>query len=693
MTVGRPKFPDFRRRILFLFLISIAFPGVYFSYTGLRAIVKEQELNRNILIQNLERTLEFEIDQFERALEQSERNVARSLEQTDPAAFPKFLEELSKWHPWIEEAFVFDSLWNLRAPLPFLPEPLPAVGDDLVKEISLRSKIAAIEQLELQRDYPTALASLESITNQTSSPQSAVVINTYLARCALADGKPAIARRAYTAVIEADSNFFFSRPISYAGFAWLEIIDDLIEREKLDEALQKLLQFHDRLLEFYFHLSREQYLYLLQGIHTRTERITKELKAATNTSIELSSLDEREQQVETMIDRAQEVQSRLRSERLGIQTPGATDRIIHHSTIVDGKPTRLSLIPSETVRKGSQWVALGIREEEIEREFLLHGLRSVRLAGHFDVSVQKDSSKRSEQADLVSLKMRATASLFPSWRVAGSLKKPETLKIFGIEMPLLSIGLTCTIVAIVLLGIFMIYRDIRREQELSDMKSQFISNVSHELKTPVAAIRMLAENLQEGRVADESRHRQYYQLLSQEGARLSHLIENILDFSRIEANKKVFDFEMHDLSKLVEDSVSQFRSLMELRPSEIDTDFEHPLPQVSVDPEALRLLLFNLFDNAVKYSDKEVQIDVRLRRNGRFVSLEVEDHGCGISKKDQERIFEKFYRGERQSGRKVVGSGIGLTLVKEIAEAHGGTVEVQSELGVGTTFQVNLPIG
>jgi signal transduction histidine kinase len=288
--------------------------------------------------------------------------------------------------------------------------------------------------------------------------------------------------------------------------------------------------------------------------------------------------------------------------------------------------------------------------------------------------------------------LHAAAVLFPGWEVTVSAKKALTISLFGIRAPLVSIGFGSLVVVVILLGIFSIYREIRREEELSQMKSEFISNVSHELKTPVAAIRMLADNLRENRVETEARAKEYYQLISREGARLSHLIENILDFSRIEEKKRSFRMERHDLTAIVGETVRQFTALVEDRSRVITLDMPADLPQVLIDPDAIALAVFNLLDNAVKYSGRETRINVKISRSDPFVCIAVEDHGVGISRHDQARIFEKFYRGIETDGKKIPGSGIGLTLVKEIALAHHGRVEVRSTLNVGSTFQLILPI-
>lgn len=680
------------RRIFLVFLFSIAFPGLYLSYLGLRSIVKEQDLQRGLLMQSLGRTLEFEIDKFEQQLEKSEESVARSFFTSKTQLSPVAHDTLSVSHPCIEQVFVFDSLFNLYKPLPFASERLGGRAP-LPFESFLRNKIEAAEQLETQGDYGAALSSYEQILKEHLSFQTKVVANTYLARTASALGNQALARSAYNAIIEADSTFLLSHPISYAAFAWLEIITDLINRGRTADALQKSMQFHQRLLDFYFQFSSDQHRYFLQKLHAQIGLLEKSSNLTNDLKSILNSLEEREHSLARILSQGEEIELWLQRQKALFYAQNSSARAQHHSLIIDGELTPLSLISIDNTSDSRRWVALVIRPDEIERKFLLPLLQSGDWANDLIVTVRADSLQGVSQQELISSKMHKTAALFPSKRVSVSAKTTTTVKILGFQTSFLSIGFVFLVVGIILLGIFIIYRDIRREEELSRMKSDFISNVSHELKTPIAAIRMLADNLRGSRVAEETRRMEYFRLISKESARLSHLIDNILDFSRMEERRKAFQLEKQSLSEIVIETVRQFKSLMDEKSQTINTDLDEDLPKVLVDPEALAVALLNLLDNAVKYSEKDTQINVRVCRNGASVCIEVEDRGVGISKKDQENIYEKFYRVQRTDGKKIPGSGIGLTLVKEIVDAHKGSVELQSELGVGSTFRIMLPIG
>jgi signal transduction histidine kinase len=243
-----------------------------------------------------------------------------------------------------------------------------------------------------------------------------------------------------------------------------------------------------------------------------------------------------------------------------------------------------------------------------------------------------------------------------------------------------------------LAGLALVFANVRRELRLSRMKSDFVANVSHELKTPLALIRLFAETLELGRVPNAEKARQYHRIINKESRRLTQLINNILDFSRIEAGRKEYRFAPGDAGAVVRDVVEAYRFPIEQQGFSLAVDVPDDLPELPIDPEALSQALINLVNNAIKYSPDEKRIEIRARREGGAVRLSVTDHGIGIPRSEQKKIFEKFYRAESSLVHTTKGSGLGLALVQHIMEAHGGRVEVASAPGEGSTFALVLPL-
>lgn len=241
-------------------------------------------------------------------------------------------------------------------------------------------------------------------------------------------------------------------------------------------------------------------------------------------------------------------------------------------------------------------------------------------------------------------------------------------------------------------GMVFTYRGVRKEMELAKIKSDFVSNVSHELRTPLALIRLYAETLELGRVPQKDKQQDYYCTIRKESERLTALINNILDFSRIEAGRKEYDFRETNLPELVRTTLEAYRYQIEQQGFSFEEKIADDIPPVMVDREAIARSLLNLVNNAIKYSSDDRYLGVNLQRSNGSVKLEVVDHGIGIAREEHSKIFEKFYRVCDPLVHNTKGSGLGLCLVRHIAHAHGGNVEVESVPGKGSKFSLLLPV-
>ncbi len=241
-------------------------------------------------------------------------------------------------------------------------------------------------------------------------------------------------------------------------------------------------------------------------------------------------------------------------------------------------------------------------------------------------------------------------------------------------------------------GVTFALRAADRAVRLSKMKSDFVSNVSHELRTPVASIRVFGELLRSGRASEPAKVREYGELIEGEGRRLTRLIDNILDFSRIESGRKEYRFAPGDLREVVETVIRTFQ--MRLDPREFTIRLEAPaapLPPVRIDADAIAQAFQNLLDNAVKYSGDSKEVVVGLSADDGRVAIAVRDYGIGIAGEEQRKIFERFHRVGTGLVHDVKGSGLGLSIVHHIVAAHGGDIGVVSEPGQGSTFTMRLP--
>jgi two-component system phosphate regulon sensor histidine kinase PhoR len=241
------------------------------------------------------------------------------------------------------------------------------------------------------------------------------------------------------------------------------------------------------------------------------------------------------------------------------------------------------------------------------------------------------------------------------------------------------------------LGIWFLYRNIRREMSLAQAKSEFVSNVSHEIRTPLSLISMYAETLEMNRVTDEKK-REYQSVIAKEAARLSGIVNRILNFSQIQANKKTYEAKPLNLNDLVDEVLKSYFFHLRDKGFTCELIKGDNLKMISGDRNAIIEAFINLIDNAMKYSQEKKNITIKTGSDGNFNFVEVKDEGIGIAKKHQHEIFDQFYRAPTGDIHNTKGSGLGLTLVKKTIEAHHGKIKVESIPGKGSTFRLYFPI-
>lgn len=240
-------------------------------------------------------------------------------------------------------------------------------------------------------------------------------------------------------------------------------------------------------------------------------------------------------------------------------------------------------------------------------------------------------------------------------------------------------------------GALLVMRDITRSRQLEQMRTEFVANVTHELRTPLTAIRGFAETLLEGALEEPETAQHFVGIIKRESEHLGLLIEDLLDLSRIESGKMKVKREMIHLPQVVGDAVSRLATKAEAGSIQLVLDLPEGLPPVPGDAERLIQVLTNLVDNALKYTPAGGSVTIAAHESGPVVRVSVTDTGVGIPKADLPRIFERFYRVDKARTRTTGGTGLGLAIVKHIVEAHGGTIQVESDLGKGASFIFSLP--
>jgi signal transduction histidine kinase len=280
---------------------------------------------------------------------------------------------------------------------------------------------------------------------------------------------------------------------------------------------------------------------------------------------------------------------------------------------------------------------------------------------------------------------------FPPWRVEFFSNGTESLGFMNVRKSYY-FWTILTVLVLLTFGTVLVVRTITHEMEVLRIKSDFVSSVSHEFKTPITSIKALVERLQQEKVKSSHKKKNYYAIISKDADKLNSLVRNILDFSKVEEGRKEFVFQETDVAQLVKDEIENFKKEKIYAGIRIDLQISPDIPNLYVDRESFSLALDNLLENSFKFSPERKGILVEVKKDAENVRVDVKDKGMGIPSEEMDKIFDKFYQGKNAAQQSIKGTGLGLALVKHTVEAHGGKVLVESNVGQGSTFSLIFPV-
>jgi signal transduction histidine kinase len=361
---------------------------------------------------------------------------------------------------------------------------------------------------------------------------------------------------------------------------------------------------------------------------------------------------------------------------------------------------------AQFARVGFFW-GVGVREERDGRSARLGLLRVERFRSEMESLLNAEARRDGVLLALLSPDGKTAAGAksqgepfltapaspnLPGWTLALIFQGPDPFAAVTARQTAIYLWTGILVIAgfggmALLLGRFFL-----REMRLTRLKNDLIATVSHELKTPLASMRVLVDTLLEGRCGGEQQRTEYLQMMAQENARLTRLIDNFLTFSRMERNKRAFVFRDVSPSEIVREASEAVRERFENAGCAFEIQEKAELPALVADKDAMVTVLLNLLDNAFKYTGDNKRIVLRVRQESGEICFEVEDNGIGLPRRAIKRIFDRFYQVDQSLSRKGAGCGLGLSIVKFIVEAHGGRIGVESKPGQGSRFTVRLPL-
>jgi signal transduction histidine kinase len=694
-----------RRRIPLLFLLGVGIPSLALSYLAFRGIRNELALLEQRRLGEHRALAELVGDTITERIAAAERAFSTVLTgRDDPHAadLVATLDSLKTESPLVEEVFLFADLETVTLPaadLLFRPDgslPAPTASE---WPPSAAASMRAGQAREFQQNrYRSAAASYQRAVAGVSDPVLKGEALVALARAHRKAGDLEAAIASCQTLAADYGQIKTTAGVPLGPMARLERGSLLMMVGDSLGALAVLIDLYERLVDGEWTMERAQYDFF-NGQAANTVRMLAGQAPGSLQPDEdpLGGVRAREQERRATAVRLILFQQTAgedlaaRVSRGGAAAGNTGSRFTLESA---GQSYLVSLL-QQARAEGGVWGLL------LDGDCLRDDLLRPALEEHVDPETTdwlvrgRDGSTvlAREGPPLGTLSVTATlAGNFPPWLIEFYQRPQSTYSRLFTSGQSIYLYMFLAIAIILIFGVVLTVRAVTHELELARLKSDFVSTVSHEFKSPLTSIRQLAEMLQEGRVPSEERRQRYYDVLVEQSTRLSSLVANILDLARIEEGRKEFRFERVDIGELVSEVVATTQHRVGHEGYIVEARIEDALPPVRVDRDAIAQAISNLVDNAIQYSGDSKRIKLYASAGEGHVTVAVEDFGVGIPEDEIDRVFERFYRGGHELTRTVKGSGLGLTLVKEVLEAHGGTVQVKSEPGRGSTFSIRLPV-
>jgi len=700
------------KKIPLLFSLGIGIPCILLGYLAFRGVKNDQALLEKERLNEQHEILEKVTESIEENIisaEQAFSYILKVNEKIDQPEIVSALDSLSNLYPLVEEVFFYDNSWVIHLPLSqplFLPngsiQAFPASPPFSLSN----EKLLSGQQFEFQdKNYQKALTSYRQAFEKDSDHQMRGGLLNAIGRVQKKLSLYGDAERTY-GIIARDYNHVPTEggvPLGLAArseFGSLQIVmDDTIP------AIKTFLDLYKDLLNREWILEKAQYDFFSQHIRQSVDEIF--LNEGVNDSLDpyqnsykLLIAEEKKQKnnTERLLTFREDVAADIRAKIP--RDPEAFRTSSHRFTLESGNHTYLvSLLSGYAANESIENNITGLLfnsyflKDSLLQKTLQTNISSVNtgwmVKGRDDRTILQSENLPSGR---VTARTNFTGG-FPPWFIELYHQETYLFETFLTSRRGIYFYIFILLTGILIFGLILTIRTVSRELELSKMKSDFVSTISHEFKSPLSSIRQLSEMLQSGRVPSEEYRNQYYDVLVEQSERLSLLIDNILDFSKIEEGRKEFNFELIDVGILLQEIVNVIQDQVRHKEFDIKLIIEKPLQSIKADREAISQAVTNLVDNAIKYSGEARDIIVRAYEKNQYLLITVKDFGTGIRKEEIDKVFERFYRGGDEFTRTVKGSGLGLTLVKQIMEAHGGRIDVESEVGKGSIFTVSIPLG
>ena len=695
--------------MIVIFLLTIFIPSVLLSVFGIKAIrnekfrlAKQLEEEQIGIIDLFRIQILSQVNEVEDALQYLAQTP--SFINKDHKAIKILLDSRSVENHLIKQFFVV-----YRDAGPWFPPLQPDLNQPvsistLVLDEAQQEKLKKAEEYEfLQKNYKSAVSIYNDLLTIVKAKNDKAQLLNLIARnlTKLKEYKQAI--RIYSRIINEYPDSKTSSGLPMVIIARLQLTDCYQKLGEPEKALNEIFKLYDKLLINSWILSESQFKTYASMVK---EIITNILQ---KNPTELSDQETYKKQFERLTDihegRIEQWQiiGDLKREfipelhRKLTQSGPYTQNSLPYSRTINNKDFLIisTMIPDENKKDSQGILGVKINNSYLENDLLNNIIKGIHSGERINFTISNLTGRIIYGKKSMSEEFPKTTAFFennfPPWRIEAYSVETKVTGLIGLHKSFY-FWTILTLIIILSFGVVLIVRTVAHEVEVLKIKSDFVSSVSHEFKTPLTSIKALTERLMGGKVKDQAKMNQYFSVISQDTDKLTRLVGNILDFAKIEEGKKEYDFEETDIAEWLDQTIENFRKENLQREIKIHTQIPADIPHIKIDENALALAVNNLLDNAIKSSTKKNEIEVIVKRDENNLIIQVKDYGIGIPHGELDKIFEKFFQGSNAIRLSTKGTGLGLTLVRHTIEAHGGKVFVKSKVDHGSTFTLLLPI-
>ena len=672
--------------------LSVVVPGLVLAWYGMQAVLQEDELYRATLRTRAEGLAAA----LFRDLGDRMRNTVQRLDDATAAAAPSWASDpesaadlVRDTEPLTAGVLVLDAGGELRFPLKAATSLVDRIGGQSAARAYLRPLLREGEQLERDGDLRAAVDAYRAAITAVPGQRGRAVARLAAARCLLKAGDHEAALAEYEALTRDHPDDRDLHDFPVGALARLQSAIALQGLDRDEEAATVLVELLDGLQP-----GRGTY-----GGYGETAVARRAVRMLSDGLLEHAPPGRRPDL--TTVRKRVGALSAKQSEQalvLGLLPTLATDSLVSdvrprhfqlHTATVDDKVLLFARAWWDR-GEGARRIIVHLDERALRREIEASLLTAARANPEFQIELVRRVPDTGDRPDF--RVVRPLEPWLPGYALVVSGSDDVLVGPARKQQRVVRLGMIAGLLVIIIVGILVIGRAVNREMEIARLKSDFVSNVSHELRTPLTTIRIMAEMLAMGAVPAGPKQEEYFRNMLSESERLSRLINNVLDFARIEEGRKKFSFGMGDLADALYEVERITGDYVRSEGFTLNTEIADDLPATAFDRDAIIQALINLMSNAVKYSGEDKRVEMGARAERDSIALWVRDHGPGIDERDIPHLFEKFYRGGDHMTREVRGAGLGLSIVHHIVSAHRGRMQVQSKLGEGSTFEMILPV-